>query len=556
MGLTLGSLLQLIFPFLTQAIVDVGIATKNINFIYVVLAGQLALFISRVTVDFIRGWILLHLSARINISIISDFLVKLIKLPIGFFDGKVMGDVMQRIDDHTRVERFLNSSSLSILFSMFNLLVFGGVLYHYSVQVFIVFSAFSVAYVAYILLFLKMRRRLDYKKFSRMAENQNSLIEIVNGMPEIKLNNCETKKRWEWERIQAKIFKLNISTVKILQIQEVGGLFINELKNILITFLTALSVIQGELTLGMMLAIQYIIGQLNSPINEFIVFSREWQDAKLSLERIQEIQNLKEEDSYTKSTNENLSGKVELDDITIDKVSFSYDGRGSEPVLEDISFTVPKGRVTAIVGMSGSGKTTLVKLLLKFYSPTAGRISVGNENLKSIPSMQWRQLCGVVMQDGYIFADTIANNIALSSEFVDTDRLEHATTVANLKAFIESLPLGYGSRIGSNGIGLSQGQKQRLLIARAVYKNPQFILFDEATSSLDANNERSIMKNLDEFVKGRTVLIIAHRLSTVKNADQIILIEKGRVMERGHHQHLLTKKGNYFELVKNQLELG
>ncbi|MBS1556148.1 MAG: peptidase domain-containing ABC transporter [Bacteroidetes bacterium] len=560
-GLLLGSLIQLILPFLTQSVVDVGINTRNVPFIYMVLAGQLMLFIGRTVAEFLRRWILLHLSTRINLSIISDFLIKLMQLPMGFFDSKKIGDILQRIEDHSRIERFLSSSSLSILFSFFNLIVFGVVLALYNIPIFLIFFIASSLYVGYVMLFLKMRKDQDYKRFNILSRNRSSLIQLVNGMQEIKLNNAEREKRWEWERIQVNLFQLNIASTRLQQWQEGGSLFINELKNIFITFLAATAVISGSMTLGMMLAVQYIIGQLNVPINEFVNFIRELQDARISLDRIGEIRLLENEEKektlgYFSSPLREAGRRLDEGTIFLRNLSYQYDGPHSPKALDGVDLIIEQGKVTAIVGASGSGKTTLLKLLLKFYPPNEGELRIGKTDLQQHSAREWRARCGTVMQDGFIFSDSIARNICVGEENIDTQRLLHAATVANIHEFVESLPLGYNTKIGADGVGISAGQKQRLLIARAVYKNPDYIFFDEATSALDANNERVIMDNLNEFFKGKTVVVIAHRLSTVKNADKIVVLDKGKLIEQGTHEELALKKGSYFELVKNQLELG
>ncbi|MDD5569532.1 MAG: peptidase domain-containing ABC transporter [Bacteroidales bacterium] len=553
LGLLLGSMLQLVFPFLTQSVVDVGISNQNINFIYLVLIAQLMLFFSRATVDFIRGWILLHLGTRINISLISDFLMKLMKLPIGFFDTKMIGDLMQRISDNHRIETFLTSSSLSILFSMMNLIIFSIVLAIYSLKIFIIFLAGSILYTLWIWIFLKKRRELDFKRFAQMSDNQSNLFQLITGMQEIKLNNCEKQKRWEWERIQSKLFKVSIKSLALSQYQQAGSVVINETKNIIISIIAAKAVIDGNITLGMMLAVQYIIGQLNSPIEQMINFIQAAQDAKISLERLGEIHNKKDEEN---PDDEKITIFPENKSISINELSFQYEGPHSEFVLQDLSLNIPESKITAIVGTSGSGKTTMVKLMLGFYPPTKGEIKIGDVGLPNFSQRMWRAKCGAVMQDGFIFSDTIAKNIAVSDETVNKEKLLHAVKVANIQEFIESLPLGYNSKIGQEGHGISQGQKQRMLIARAVYKNPEYIFFDEATNALDANNELVIMKNLEEFFKGKTVIIVAHRLSTVKNADKIVVLEKGKIVETANHEELTNLRGAYYNLVKNQLELG
>lgn len=551
-GLAVGSILQLIFPFLTQSLVDYGINNRDIGFVYTILLAQTMLFVSRTSVELIRSWILLHIGTRINISIISDFLIKLMKLPISFFNTKMIGDILQRIGDHQRISAFLTGSSLSILFSAVNFVVFGIVLLIYSRLIFLVFLLGSVLYVAWVLFFMKQRRDIDNKRFIELSNNQSNLIQLIAGMPEIKLNNCEKQKRWEWERIQAMLFRLSIKSLSLNQYQQTGASFINEFKNIIISFIAAQQVIEGNLTLGMMLAITYIIGQLDGPLMQFISFLQAAQDAKISLERMGEIHNQKEEEE---SDEERISIIPEDQGLKLENVSFQYDGPHSEKVLKNISIEIPHGKITAIVGMSGSGKTTLLKLLLKFFDPVEGEIRLGDVRLNAVSNRIWRQKCGVVMQEGYIFSDSIANNIAISDEKVSKSKLLQSVKVANIQDVIESLPLGYNTKIGQDGVGLSQGQKQRILIARAAYKNPEFIFFDEATNALDANNEKIIMENLEQFFKGRTVVVVAHRLSTVKNADQILVMEKGEVIERGTHKTLTAQKGTYFNLVKNQLEM-
>jgi len=552
-GLGVGSLLQLILPFLTQSIVDTGINTRNLNFIYIILIAQTMLFLGRLSVEFIRSWILLHISTRLNISILTDFIIKLMKLPMGYFDTKMTGDIMQRMNDQGRIQSFLTGSTLSIIFSMFNLVVFTGVLAWYNLNIFFIFLISSVIYTLWIIYFFKKRRALDFKRFDISSKNQSSVVQLISGMQEIKLNNCEQQKRWEWERIQAGLFKYSVKSLSLGQIQQAGTFFINEGKNILITFIVAKSVIDGQLTLGGMMAVQYIIGQLNSPIEQMLGFLQQLQDAKISLERLNEIHQMEDEES---------SEKVYMQDLPLDKtitfedLSFTYPGAGNDQVLSNISLSIPEGKTTAIVGMSGSGKTTILKLLLRFYEPQKGNIRIGAGQLSQISFRHWREKCGTVMQDGFIFSDTIAKNIAVSDEQPNMLKLENAIRIANILEFINSLPLGLNTKIGQEGNGISQGQRQRILIARAVYKNPEYIFFDEATNALDANNEKVIMENLENFFKGRTVIVVAHRLSTVKNADNIIVLDKGRIIEQGTHESLSRNRGEYYQLVKNQLELG
>lgn len=555
LGLIVGSILQLVFPFLTQSLVDYGINYQNLNFIYLILIAQLMLFLSQTTVDLIRGWILLHITSRININLISDFLIKLMRLPIAFFDSKNTGDIIQRIYDHDRIQDFLSSTTLNTLFSAFNLVIFGIVLAYYNLTIFFIFFIGSMVYVGWTLLFLKKRKELDYKRFDKAAENQSSIYQLITGMQEIKINGSEKRRRWEWEAIQIKLFKVSIKSLTLSQTQNTGGQFFNELKNILITFIAAKAVLEGSLTLGMMLSVQYIIGQLNLPINNFINFIQSGQDAKISLERLAEIHSKKDEEDTDSELEKELP---ENKSINIKNLSFKYGGKTSPLVLNNLTFQIPEGKVTAIVGASGSGKTTLIKLLLKFYKPTNGEILIANTKLQNISTSFWRKNCGSVMQDGFLFGDTIARNITESDSVgpIDKKRLLEAVDISNIEEFISQLPSGLNSKIGNIGSNISGGQRQRILIARSVYKNPNYIFFDEATSALDANNENIIMNKLEKFYKGKTVIVVAHRLSTVKNADQIIVLDQGQLIESGTHKELTANKGIYYSLVKNQLELG
>ena len=550
-GLFIGSIMSLIFPFLTQSIIDIGIQNQDINFIYLVLLAQLMLFFGKIGIEIIRGWIFLHLSTRISISIISDFFIKLMKLPISFFDTRMTGDIMQRINDHHRIEQLLTNSSLNTLFSLVNLIIYSIVLLFYDYRLFLIYLVGATLYVVWITFFLNKRKELDYKRFSQVSQEQSKVIELINGMQEIKMHNAEKQKRWGWEFLQVKLFKLRIKSLSLEQWQSAGGNFINQMKDILVSFLSAKLVLSGNLTLGMMLSVQYIIGQLNSPLMQLIDFIRQYQDASISLERLAEIHDKEDEEN----TEEHYASEIPKKDIEIENVSFRYIG-SDQFVFENLNLTIPHQKTTAIVGASGSGKTTLLKLLMKFYEPNAGEIKLGNNNLKNISPRLWRDHCGVVMQDGYIFNDTIAENIAVGEDYIDKQKLRKAVEIANIKDFIEELPLSYNTKIGNEGVGVSGGQKQRLFIARAVYKSPDYIFFDEATSALDANNEKIIMENLEKFFKGKTAIVIAHRLSTVKHADKIIVLDKGKVVEEGNHKELVALRGEYYRLVKNQLELG
>ncbi|MBL7818732.1 MAG: peptidase domain-containing ABC transporter [Saprospiraceae bacterium] len=552
LGMLLGSFLQLIMPFLMQAVVDVGISTSNLGFIKLVLLGQVIVFFSQASVEFIRGWILLHIGTRVNISLVSDFLIKLMKLPVRFFDSKLTGDLLQRINDNHRVEQFLTSSTLVTLFSMINFVVFGVVLAFFNMSIFGIYFMFTAFYVAWITLFLRKRKELDYKRFDQMSENQSSLIQLIYGMQEIKLHNAEKQKRWQWERIQAKLYRVSISYLALEQYQRAGAFFFNEFKNILITFLAAKAVVEGQLSIGSMVAIEYIIGQLNAPLEQLIHFIQAAQDAKISLERLNEIHSKEDEDG----SQPRLNALPPNGDLILENVRFRYGSQHSPMVLKGIDLHIPRGKTVAIVGGSGSGKTTILKLLLNFYQPTEGAVRLGDVSLNNIAHRVWRDRCGVVLQDGFIFSETIAKNIALGEDIIDKRRLLQAVKIANIQSYIDSLPLGYNTKIGDDGVGLSQGQKQRLLIARAVYKNPDYVFFDEATNALDSYNELIIMDNLNEFLAGRTVVVVAHRLSTVRNADKIIVLEKGEIIEEGTHSELTLLRGAYYNLVKNQLELG
>lgn len=574
-GMVIGSTLSLLFPVLTQSVVDVGIGTQNLSFIYLVLIAQIVLLFSTAAVDFLRSWILLHISVRINLTILSDFLSKLMRLPLAYFDVRQFGDIMQRIGDHHRIESFLTGQALNMLFSLFNLVIFGFILAFYQANIFLVALVASVLYAFWVTLFLKRRRKLDSWRFEISSKNQTLISQLVHGMQDIKLSGAETPKRWEWERTQAKLFKLNVKNLSLSQYQQVGALLINNSKNIIITFLAAKAVIDGHLTLGGMMSVQYILAQFNAPIEQMIGFLQSWQDAKISVERLNEVHVLQDEEpaSLPKRSEWGMSM-----DICLTNVTYTYPGAGNSPILKDINLVIPAGKTTAIVGTSGSGKTTLLKLLLRFYEPQNGTVelvssrkfpgnntSLGNYNsgditsqikLNQLSQKAWRLQCGVVMQEGFIFSDTIARNIAVNDEVIDQDRLYRAAHTANIHNFIDSLPLGYHTKIGAEGNGISQGQKQRILIARSIYKNPHLLLFDEATNALDSNNEATILQNLQDFFEGRTVVVVAHRLSTVKNAHQIVVMERGEIVERGTHDELVALKGKYLELVSNQLNLA
>lgn len=553
LGLLVGSLLQLALPFLTQNIVDIGIKNKDIGFIWLILIGQLVITFSRTSIDFIRRWLLLHISIRINLSLVSDFFIKLLQLPMAFFDTKLTGDLMQRIGDHSRVNSFLTQQILNVVFSLISFVVFSCVLLVYNKLIFLIFLTGSILYGGWMTLFLHRRKVIDYELFEQQAINNNKTFQFLTSMQEIKLQDCEQRRRWEWEDVQADLFKVQMKILKLQQTQETGSIFINELKNIIITVVSATAVINGSLTLGMMLAIQYIIGQLNSPIEQLMRFIYSIQDVKISLERINEIHKKDNEEDFKRIR---TGFENNRHDIVLNNIDFKYDPHAISKTIEGVNIRIPEGKITAIVGASGSGKTTLIKLMLGYYPIMSGEITIAGHNISEYNLKWWRRQCGVVMQDGVIFSESIARNIAVDDREIDTEKLMMAAEIANVKDFVMALPLKFNTNIGRDGMGLSQGQKQRILIARAVYKCPEFIFLDEATNSLDASNERAIVEHLDKFYKGKTVVVVAHRLSTVKNADQIIVLDKGKVVETGNHNSLTAKRGAYYNLVKNQLELG
>ena len=547
------SVISLLMPFITQSVVDKGIGTGSLSLIVVLLIAQLTLTLGGLANNLIRSWLMLHTTSRVSISLISDFLCKLMRLPIAFFDSKMVGDIMQRIGDYNRIQTFLTGSLLSMVIAVVSFVVYGLIMAGYNATIFIVFLIGASLYVLWVLLFMKRRRKLDYMRFQQASANQSNIVQLIGGMQEIKLNNCEKQKRWEWEAIQARLFKVGVKSLTLGQVQEIGCTFIDQTKNILMSFIAAKSVIDGGMTLGMMMALQYIMGQINAPISQFISFVQSAQDASISLDRLGEIHEMKDEEPAEEERIKDIPSDA---DIVFRDVVFQYDGPHSPKVLDEVSLTIPSGKVTAIVGASGSGKTTMLKMMLGFYPPVSGEVLLGNVSLKNYSESRWRARSGTVMQEGYIFSDTIAANIAVSEEYPDMERVRWAAGVSNIKYWIEGLPLGYGTKIGADGHGLSSGQKQRILIARAAYKDSRYLFFDEATNSLDANNERTIMENLERLFSEKTVVVVAHRLSTVKNADNIIVLDKGRIAEQGTHSQLTALRGKYYELVKNQLELG
>ncbi|SJN49373.1 ABC transporter ATP-binding protein [Sphingobacterium faecium PCAi_F2.5] len=553
LGMVLGTILSLITPFLTQSVVDIGINTKNISFINLILIAQLMLFVGSTAVAFIRSWIMLHISTRVNISILTDLLIKIMKLPMHFFDLKTHGDIIQRMFDQQRIESFLTGSTLNTLFSLVNMVIFGSLLLIYHETIFLVFFAATVLYTLWILAFMKYRRQLDEKRFKIASENQTYMVEMIQSIKDIKLNNAQKQKRWGWEALQAKLFKFKVESLALSQYQSIGSMAINQAKGILITYISAKAVIDGDITLGGMMAIQYIVGMVSNPVESLLGFMQSYQDAKISLERLNEIYETEEEENIQKDYFTQLPQDKTIE---IKNLTFRYFGAGNDPIFTKLNLSFPEGKTTAIVGTSGSGKTTIIKLLLRYYNPEEGEILIGGKKLDQIDFGLWRDSCGSVLQENYVYADTIERNIAVNDEVADKELLNNAINVANMEQLIADEPFGLATKIGTAGKGISQGQRQRLMIARAVYKNPAYLFLDEATNSLDANNEKEIVEKLDQFFNKRTVIVVAHRLSTVKNADNIVVLEKGAVVEQGTHQELTALRGSYYELVKNQLELG
>lgn len=551
LGMAIGCVLQILFPILTQCIVDYGIGNKDIDFIYAILCAQIVISMGTAALGFVRSWIMLHICVHINIKMLNDFLIRLFNLTMPFFDVKSSGDMMQRMGDHNRVQSFLTNTPLSLFFSIISFITLSGILLLYDATVFLVFVLFSILNALWVIRFLPKRRYLNYEMFEKQAISQNRTLQLVTSMQEIKLQNCQDRRRWEWEDCQLDILKIQEQEFRLSTIENIGSFVINSAKNIFVIVLSAKAVIDGNITFGMMLAIQSIINQVSSPITQMIDFIYSFQSVKISMERINEIRHFKSE----KKVQTDYSGAVPNGLICLKNLSFKYDVNSPVWTLRNISLNIPQGRTVAIVGGSGSGKTTLLKLLLGYYDSFDGDISIGGTELRNCDISKWRNMCGVVMQEGKIFTDTIARNIAVSDEFPDNKRLAYSTKMACIYDYIKTLPLGFNTIIGQNGKGLSMGQKQRIMLARAIYKNPQYIFLDEATNSLDTINEINIIQNLESFFKDRTVLVIAHRLSTIKNADQILVMEEGEIVESGSHDELMARHSHYYQLVKNQIEL-
>lgn len=549
----LSSILSLIFPSLTRANVDIGIENKDVEFVKIILLAQLFLVIGQASNEILKNWLLLNVSIRVNLSLVSDFLGKLMRLPISFFDSKRIGDLIQRIGDFSRIQHFLTSVLISLIMAFVGFIAYSLIMSSYSWSILIIFLIGSFLYVIWVVVFLKQRKKLDYMRFQEAANNQSNIIQLISGMQEIKLNTCEKKKQWEWQQIQSRLYDISLKSLNLVQMQQIGGLLIDQSKNIIITYIAAQSVINSEMTLGMMLAMQYIVGQMNAPVSQFVSFMQSIQDAKISLDRLNEIQEIEDEGNVNKKNVNEIKDSLP---IIVNNLNFRYNGPNSKLILKDINLKIEPNKITAIVGASGSGKSTLIKMLLGFYKPISGNIYIGNNKLEEIYEKTWRKKCGVVMQEGFIFSDTIANNIAASDSITNMERVKYAAKLGNIDEYIATLPMGYNTMIGMEGNGISSGQKQRILISRAIYKDAPYIFLDEATNALDACNEASIMANLATFFKGKTIVIIAHRLSTIKNADKIVVMDSGRIVEEGNHSSLLQIKGVYYELIKKQMDIS
>lgn len=543
------TLLQGMLPFISKAVIDVGIKSSDINFINMVLIGNISILISITIFNVIRDWVLMHITSRVNIALISDYLIKLMKLPVTFFENKLLGDILQRARDHERIRNFIMNNSLSLIFSILTFIIFGIILLTYNPIIFYIFLGGSILYVAWVLLFLRIRKRLDWEYFELVSQDQSYWVETVSAIQDIKIYNYERYRRWKWEEIQARLYKVNKRVLNITNMQKLGAQFIANIKNMAIVFFCASAVIKGDITFGIMISTQFIIGMLNGPLTQFIGFIVSAQYAKISFLRMNEIKQLKDEEELLSIGTTSIL--PEKRDITLSNIIFQY-SPNSPIVLKNIFLTIPQNKITAIVGGSGSGKSTLLKLLVRLYKPTAGEIKMGNMNIASINLHTWRNMCGVVMQDGKLFNDTILANIVLDDEHINYERLHKVCRMAQIAKEINGMPKGYETMIGERGRGISGGQKQRLLIARALYREPDFLFLDEATNSLDVINEKKIVEALNAAFENRTVIVVAHRLSTIRNADQIIVLHQGRIAEIGNHENLMAKKGEYFKLVSSQ----
>lgn len=543
------TLLQGLLPFISKSIIDVGIQARDLSFINIVLIANIVIIISLTLSNATRDWLLLHIAARINLSMISDYLIKLMKLPVTFFENKMVGDILQRAQDHERIRSFIMNNSLNLIFSSFTFITFSIILLIYNPTIFFIFILGSLLYILWVLAFLKFRKNLDWESFVLVSQNQSYWVETVGAIQDIKINNYEKSKRWKWEKIQAKLYKVNLKVLNITNAQNIGAQFIMNLKNLTITFFCAGAVIKGQITFGVMISVQFIIGMLNAPLTQFIGFIIAGQYAKISFQRINEIHQLKdEEENFVSNSLEFPQSKS----LYIHNLSFQYT-QTSQFVLKQINLSIPEGKMTAIVGESGCGKSTLLKLLLRLYQPTIGEIHIGGMNISNFSLSNWRNQCGVVLQDGKIFNDSILNNIVLNDEEINYHRLKEAINIAHIGKEIEQLPQGYLTKIGEAGLGLSGGQKQRILIARSIYKSPHYIFLDEATNALDAIHEMAIINALQFAFEKRTLVIIAHRLNTIMNADQIIVLRDGAIQEIGNHEQLFKRKGHYFDLFSKQM---